>query len=137
MTSADVLASLPPLLVTGRVDKLRAVMAERELDAFVVSDLSSLRWLTGFTGSNGAAVVTADAFTLVTDGRYANQAPDQLAEAGCSAAVVLDRWLVTGAVAALGSARRVALEADVVTWTVLQRWEDEVAQKSLRQSRMF
>ncbi len=127
MTSAEVLASLPPLRVEGRVDKLRGVMAERELDGFVVSGLSSLRWLTGFTGSNGAAVVTADAFTLVTDGRYATQAPDQLAEAGCSASIVLDRWLVTGAAAALGAARRVALEADVVTWSVVQRWESEVS----------
>lgn len=127
MTSAEVLASLPPLRVEGRVDKLRGVMAERELDGFVVSGLSSLRWLTGFTGSNGAAVVTADGFTLVTDGRYATQAPVQLAEAGCSASIVLDRWLVTGAAAALGSARRVALEADVVTWSVVQRWESEVS----------
>lgn len=127
MTSAAVLASLPPMSVAGRVDKLRAVMVDRELDAFVVSDLSSLRWLTGFAGSNGAAVVTADAFTLVTDGRYATQAPEQLADAGCSASVVLDRWLVTGAVAALGSAARVALEADVVTWSLLQRWEDEAS----------
>lgn len=127
MTSAAILASLPPLRVDGRVDKLRAAMIERALDAFVVSGLSSVRWLTGFTGSNGAVVVTPDTFTLITDGRYATQAPAQLAEAGCSASVVLDRWLVTGAVAALGSARRVALEADVVTWSVLQRWESEVS----------
>lgn len=129
MTSAEVLASLPPLRVDGRVDRLRAAMVERDLDGFVVSDLSSLRWLTGFTGSNGAAVVTAESFTFVTDGRYATQAPDQLSQAGCAAAVVLDRWLVTGAVAALGESRRVGLEADVITWSVLQRWEDETADR--------
>ncbi|MEM9519387.1 MAG: Xaa-Pro peptidase family protein [Actinomycetota bacterium] len=125
MTSTDVLASLPPLVVGGRVEKVRTAMAERALDAFVVSGLSSVRWLTGFTGSNAAVVVTRDAFTLVTDGRYATQAPDQLSAAGCDAAIVMDRWLVTGAVAALGDARRVALEADVVTWAVQQRWQDE------------
>ena len=127
MTSAEVLASLPPLQVSGRVDKVRSVMAEQGLDAFVVSGLSSVRWLTGFTGSNGCVVVTAEGFTLVTDGRYASQAPTQLAEAGCDASIVLDRWLVTGAVETLGDARRVALEADVVTWSVLQRWEAETA----------
>ena len=129
MTSAEVLAALPPLRVGGRVDKLRAIMAERDLDAFVVSGLSSVRWLTGFTGSNAAVVVTDDSFTLVTDGRYATQAPDQLAEVGCDATIVLDRWLVTGAVAALGDARRVALEADVVTWAVQQRWADEAPEQ--------
>ncbi|MEM9466274.1 MAG: Xaa-Pro peptidase family protein [Actinomycetota bacterium] len=127
MTTAEVLASLPPLRVEGRADRLRAAMAEHELDAFVVSGLSSVRWLTGFTGSNGCVVVTPDAFTLVTDGRYETQAPDQLAAVGCDAAIVLDRWLVTGAVAALGGARQVALEADVVTWAVHQRWVDETS----------
>jgi Xaa-Pro aminopeptidase len=127
VTNAAVLASLPPLRVDGRVDKLRAVMSDQGLDAFVVSGLSSVRWLTGFTGSNAAVVVTPDTFTLVTDGRYETQAPAQLAEVGCTASVVLDRWLVTGAVGAIGSARRVALEADVVTWSVLQRWQDEIS----------
>ena len=32
MTSAEVLASLPPLQVSGRVDKVRSVMAEQGLD---------------------------------------------------------------------------------------------------------
>ena len=127
MTSAAVLASLPPLRVDGRVDKLRVVMSDQGLDAFVVSGLSSVRWLTGFTGSNAAVVVTPETFTLVTDGRYETQAPAQLADVGCTASVVLDRWLVTGAVGAIGSARRVALEADVVTWSVLQRWQGEIS----------
>ena len=81
MTSAEVLATLPPLTVEGRADKVRAAMQSRDLDAFVVSGLSSVRWLTGFTGSNGAVVVTHDTLTLVTDGRYATQAPEQLSEA--------------------------------------------------------
>ena len=36
-------------------------MLERELDGFVVVDLPSVRWLTGFTGSNGLAVISAEA----------------------------------------------------------------------------
>ena len=106
MTTAEVLVTLPPLRVAGRVDKVRSVMAEQGLDAFVVSGLSSVRWLTGFTGSNGCVVVTEDGLTLVTDGRYATQAPEQLQAVGCEAAIVMDRWLVTGAVASLGGARR-------------------------------
>ena len=32
----------------------RAALAERELDVLLVTDLVNVRWLTGFTGSNGA-----------------------------------------------------------------------------------
>lgn len=39
-------------------------------DALLFTDLVDVRWLTGFTGSNGWAVVTADELILGTDGRY-------------------------------------------------------------------
>jgi Xaa-Pro aminopeptidase len=41
--------------------------------AFLVTHLPNVRYLTGFSGSNGQAVVTADAGLLLTDGRYAEQ----------------------------------------------------------------
>ncbi len=59
-------------------DRLAAVMAERELDSLLVSDLVNLRWLTGFTGSNGAAVMTRDERLFLTDFRYTEQAEAQV-----------------------------------------------------------
>ncbi len=44
------------------------------VDALLISDLTNMRWLTGFTGSNGWVVLTPDHLTLVTDGRYGEQA---------------------------------------------------------------
>ena len=43
--------------MTGRLDRVLAELASRELDALLVTDLVNLRWLTGFTGSNGLAVL--------------------------------------------------------------------------------
>lgn len=40
----------------GRGDRFEAVLAERELDSFLVTDLTNVRYLTGFTGTNGAAI---------------------------------------------------------------------------------
>jgi Xaa-Pro aminopeptidase len=37
-------------------------------------DLGRLAWLTGFTGSNGMAVITEKKAVLWTDGRYSLQA---------------------------------------------------------------
>jgi len=57
------------------------------VDALLVTNLDNIRWLTGFTGSNGWLVVGPDRATLITDGRYAAQAERQLAESGVSATV--------------------------------------------------
>ncbi len=62
----------------ARREALRAKLAERELDALLVSNLANVRWLTGFTGSNGAAVVGAARLRFLTDFRYLTQAADQL-----------------------------------------------------------
>jgi Xaa-Pro aminopeptidase len=63
----------------GRRDVLRATAAERELDAVLVTNLLNVRYLTGFTGSNGALLVRADGGDVfATDGRYTTQAGIQV-----------------------------------------------------------
>ena len=58
-----------------RREKLRAAAAERGLDAVLVTNLLNVRYLTGFTGSNGALLVRTDGADLFgTDGRYTTQA---------------------------------------------------------------
>ena len=60
---------------SGRVvEQLR----ERELTALLVTDLVDLRWLTGFSGTNGAALIGADERLFLTDFRYTEQAADQV-----------------------------------------------------------
>jgi Xaa-Pro aminopeptidase len=62
-----------------RADRLAALLAERELDALLVTNLVNVRWLTGFTGSNGLALVGPDDQRLfLTDFRYLTQSAEQL-----------------------------------------------------------
>ena len=61
-----------------RTSRLVEAMRERELDALAVTSLVDVRWLTGFTGTNGACVVTADERIFLTDFRYVEQAADQV-----------------------------------------------------------
>jgi Xaa-Pro aminopeptidase len=65
-----------------RADRLAALLVERELDALLVSNLVNVRWLTGFTGSNGLALVgvggTDSQRLFVTDFRYLTQSAEQL-----------------------------------------------------------
>ncbi len=49
-------------------------MAELELDGLLVTTLVNVRYLTAFSGSNGACALRAGSVTLFTDGRYGDQA---------------------------------------------------------------
>jgi Xaa-Pro aminopeptidase len=66
---------------TARAGRLAGVLEERGLDALLVTDLTNLRWLTGFTCSNGAAVLGVDGTRrFVTDFRYLTQSAEELDE---------------------------------------------------------
>jgi Xaa-Pro aminopeptidase len=62
----------------SRADRLVALLRERELDSLLVSNLVNVRYLTGFTGTNGACVVTPDERLFLTDSRYTEQARQQV-----------------------------------------------------------
>ena len=49
------------------------------IDALLVTSLANVRYLTGFTGSAGSLLVSADDALFVTDGRYRTQSAEQLA----------------------------------------------------------
>ena len=61
-----------------RADRVAARLQEHELDLLLVTDPVNLRYLTGFTGSNGMAVVGSDVRRFVTDFRYVEQAAAQV-----------------------------------------------------------
>ncbi|HEX6654023.1 MAG TPA: Xaa-Pro peptidase family protein [Thermoleophilaceae bacterium] len=62
----------------ARADLLADELAEHGLDALVVTNLTNVRWLTGFTGTNGACVVGRDERVFFTDFRYVEQAGEQV-----------------------------------------------------------
>src|SRR5437764_3180204 len=60
----------PSAALKRRHDKVRAVLAERALDAIVVTSLPNVLYLTNFTGSAAIVIVTADGLRFITDFRY-------------------------------------------------------------------
>src|SRR3954468_6236547 len=82
MTSASTSTTRPMDAATAdRPDRLAAAAADRGLDALLVTNIVNVRWLTGFTGSNAAAVVGAGpdgVRRFVTDFRYLTQSAEQL-----------------------------------------------------------
>jgi Xaa-Pro aminopeptidase len=74
----------------GRRERLRTLWQQRaQADLLVVTDLSNIRYLTGFSGSNAVLVLGRDGVDdlLGTDGRYR----DQVAQEAPGLATVIDR----------------------------------------------
>ena len=76
--------------ITERLNALRELMKEKKIDAYLVPTddfhgseyvgdyFKCRKYITGFTGSAGTAVIMQDMAGLWTDGRYFIQAADQL-----------------------------------------------------------
>ncbi len=120
---ADLTSPLPPMDVAARADRVRAGLEAAGVDALLVTDLSNVRYLTGFTGSAGRLLLTADAMLLVTDGRYAAQAPDQIAAHDVAADVAVGTTIKEQdeTLAAAAGEVRLGLEAASVTWADQRR----------------
>jgi Xaa-Pro aminopeptidase len=59
----------------SRADRVAEAL---EADALLITDLVDLRYVTGFTGSNGMAVVGRDIRRFITDFRYVEQAASEV-----------------------------------------------------------
>jgi Xaa-Pro aminopeptidase len=115
--------ALPPMEVAGRIGRLREALEPAGCDALLVTKLENVRYLSGFTGSAGLLLVAPGSALLVTDGRYRDQATEQVTEAG--APVTVEVANPAGQLAALAAAARgcarVGLEAAAVTWSLQRR----------------
>lgn len=101
-------------------------MEDSSVDALVVSAPSNRRYLTGFTGSAGIVVVTLEDMLFVTDGRYTDQAADELQAAQAPGKVEITSMRQKEIVSDfLASSKRIGLEADHVTWATQRRYAEE------------
>jgi Xaa-Pro aminopeptidase len=123
------LPELSPLSVAGRVELVREAMQSHGCDALVVTSLTNVRWLTGFTGSHGAVLVGPDEAVLATDSRYTTQAPGELERAGSPARVAIANDLVAGLAEGMAPGWVTALE-DSIAWGTQRRWADERADRA-------
>jgi Xaa-Pro aminopeptidase len=95
---------------------LRGLLRAADVEALLVTDLTNVRYLTGFTGSNASLLLHVDGDVLsrfCTDGRYTTQSAAQVPDLE----PVIDRAgpvVLAGASAGLG-VTRLGFESDAVT----------------------
>lgn len=61
-----------------RVNKLQGQLEANGIDGLLVTKRENIRYLSGFTGSSGVLVITAQSASFITDFRYTEQAASQV-----------------------------------------------------------
>jgi Xaa-Pro aminopeptidase len=74
-----------------RGDRLEQRLAERELEQMLVTELTNVRYLTGFTGTNGACICAPGVRLFLTDFRYTERAAAEVE--GWETVTVANDWL--------------------------------------------
>ncbi len=115
---------MAPLEVAGRCARVRDRCDQA--DVLLVSSLTNIRWLIGFTGSNGWVLITPDEVVLVTDGRYGDQAGAQMAATGVEGRVIVGlsgAAMLDALAAEVSPFATVGFEAAHVTYEQFQRYQ--------------
>ena len=105
--------SVVPDLRESRQQALLQALDADGLTALVVQHPPNIRYLSGFTGSAGLLVVRPGGAVLVTDFRYAEQAPDEVGAAAQVDIESVNLWDRVRRV--LGTAEGIGFEAHVAT----------------------
>ncbi len=118
--------SAPTADRAARRDRLRAHLAELEVDALLLTSAPDVRYLSGFAGSNGQVLIAASPADdrLLTDARY-----EDPARALADLAVELIRDPLAPALALGGDGPvRIGVDADDVTWSTARRWQERATE---------
>jgi len=109
-----------------RLAKLRRALAEEGLDALLVSGPENRRYLSGFTGSTGVLLISADAAFLATDFRYIEQAEKQAP--AFEVIKIEDQFVdILPAMVARAGVKKVGFESAHLSVAEYNKWQ-EVAQ---------
>jgi len=117
-------------MINNRLERLRNKFADEEIDAFIISQAENRRYISGFEGSSGFVLVTAQKAVLATDFRYTEQAVSQ--SPNCEILRIannMDDWLPK-LLGELG-VRRPGFEAGDITVEVHQQLTKALKQKQI------
>lgn len=109
---------------TARQEKLLAALEARGLGALIVTDPANVRYLTGYVGSNGVALIGTGGRVLLTDSRYQVSATEQVQGAEV---VIGKRDLLADVASRVGDVAAggaIGVEADSLTLARYERLRD-------------
>ncbi len=106
------------------IDRLRGAMQSQSIPAILLSDIASVQWATGFTGSAGWVLLTPEKGAFLTDSRYTIQAQEEVADLPCASfanpktsAEFLKEHIEDLGIASIG------FESQSVTYSTYEDWK--------------
>lgn len=64
--------------MNANLEKLQKQLEDKAVPSMLISEITNVQWLTGFTGSSGFAVITPNDAVFITDARYDVQAKEEV-----------------------------------------------------------
>ncbi len=61
-----------------RINRVLEHMAKLQVDSVIIKDVTTIRYLTGFTGDSSLLYLDRQQGVLITDGRYTEQARNEM-----------------------------------------------------------
>ena len=108
--------------MNARSERLKALVAEREVEALLITFLPDIRWATGFSGSNG--LVRPNGVRFYTDGRYSVQARREIQEGVEVFVPGYELATFMSSEKHLSGVERVGFQSDHATVAQLAEWEE-------------
>ncbi|MGH9535634.1 MAG: M24 family metallopeptidase [Terriglobales bacterium] len=112
----------------SRMAGLRERMRRERVDTLVIGRLPNIRYLTGFSGSNGLLTVSSDSAGFFSDSRYTSQAAVEVQ--GARVRIPADGDLLAAAARGLRGARRIGFEAEHFSWAQADRLQSAVGKRA-------
>ena len=69
---------MTPLLYSARQEKLKSILSDQGMDGIILTNLTSIRYICGFTGSAATCLILPENQYFISDGRYAEQSKEQV-----------------------------------------------------------
>ena len=105
--------------------KLRQALIDLQVDAILITNTYNLRYMTGFTGTSGVALVSKNDAVFITDFRYTEQAAEQVKDFRIvqhSGPIFTE----VGAQAALMGIQTVGFEKNTMTYGLYEMYQGQV-----------
>jgi Xaa-Pro aminopeptidase len=112
----------------GRIDRVRGTLEDEGIDALLVTNLTNVRYLTGFSGTNGQVLVTKDRALFFSDPRYEARAASLVHAAEIH---IYAARLTEDLPGLLGDIERLGLEGTTVTLTQRDSFTEALGEMEL------
>ncbi|MFQ3542807.1 aminopeptidase P family protein [Halobacillus rhizosphaerae] len=109
----------------NKLEKLRKLLLEKELDGLLIDSSKNRRYMSDFTGSSGVLLITADEAIIITDFRYTEQAAEQAGQFTMVEHKVPMTEEIANQVKKLGI-NKLGFEKSHVTYSVYEQYKSKI-----------